>query len=117
MYGMENPADFNLVREDMREDLEAYVQHGRPLDDFLIAVVANSLVDAVARADYTNIRLLPAYASYVHNKMPGNCWGSLEIYNLWLQLHQAVAEKNQQLIDELTVKLNAAKTASRGMRI
>lgn len=60
-------------------------QHGFAFGGFLTAVLANDLVGAVGRADAENARLLPEYAAYLHNNMPGRTgnatvdyWGSYE---------------------------------------
>lgn len=59
--------------------------HAYPFGSFLTAVLANDLVEAAHRADSTNIRLLPNYASFLYNEMPHrtgdsstDSWGSYE---------------------------------------
>lgn len=44
--------------------------------DFLRAVLSNDLLEAVGRADYYNIRTLPAIAAYVYNELPSPCHGT-----------------------------------------
>lgn len=82
-----HPADPSLIRPDIVESLDAYAQHGRPLGDFLQAVVANLLVDAACRADSDNLRTLAAIAGYVYNVMPAQCWGSRKVYECWITYH------------------------------
>jgi hypothetical protein len=65
------------------ESLEEYVRIGRPVGDFLEAVLSNDLMDAFGRADNMNQVIMIEYCKYVHNKMPMGCHGSREIYKNW----------------------------------
>ena len=85
-----NPADEALVRPDIKESLDAYVHHGRPLGDFLEAVVANLLVDAISHADTYNMTTIAAIAGYVYNRLPYNSWGSRAVYHCWVAWHNAL---------------------------
>lgn len=88
---MTSPYLFNewFIEGHLVEALEAYVREGRPLGDFLQAVVANDLKGAAGRADVTNIRQLPAFAAYVYNEMPSPSQGSFEKYDAWIAKHAA----------------------------
>lgn len=75
------------IPEETITELRAYIagQHPYPFGSFLAAVLANNLVDACSKADHSNITLLPEYASFLYNEMPGrgrgpelDFWGSYE---------------------------------------
>jgi hypothetical protein len=75
---------FWRIRADMVEALEAYVQDGIPLGDFLQAVICNDFKAAAGRADDDNLMNLPAFAAYMVNEMPMMSHGSREHYTVWL---------------------------------
>lgn len=53
------------IRENMMESLTRYITCGCPVGDFLTAVLANDLAEAVGRADDENMANLPAYVAYL----------------------------------------------------
>jgi len=65
--------------------LEDYIQRGMPVGGFLQAVIANDLRDAVARADDSNIQVLPALAAYLFQNAPMMAVGSREAYEQWVR--------------------------------
>lgn len=71
--------------ERMLLSVERYVNQGIPTGGFLEAVLSNSFVEAVSRADSTNQSLLREYALMLYNDLPPDCWGSPEIYNDWIK--------------------------------
>jgi hypothetical protein len=73
-----------VIRQDMMEALEHYLQKGRPTGGFLRAVLAHDLMAAVQHADRWNLPNLPAYAGYMYNEIPHNCHGSYEIVDRWI---------------------------------
>ncbi len=68
----------------MLASIDRYVNDRIPPGGFLTAVLSNDLTQAVARADDTNIRLLPEYVRYCYNEIPSPCWGSPERVEAWL---------------------------------
>ena len=66
------------IREDIKEALDNYASFGRPLGDFLTAVVENDLFEALARADSYNRATIYQICRYVYNELPSTCWGSPE---------------------------------------
>tara|TARA_Y100000310_G_scaffold241983_1_gene246141 strand:- start:1817 stop:2092 length:276 start_codon:yes stop_codon:yes gene_type:complete len=60
--------------EAMRAGVERYIEKGVIPGDFLQAVIANNLLDAVRRADSQNIALLPEWARFFWNEAPPACW-------------------------------------------
>jgi hypothetical protein len=80
-----NLHDYSLIRADILHSLQEYATTGRPVGDFLKAVLSNDLFDAVGRADDDNVRTIPQICSYVYNNMPSNCHGSREAYKEWIE--------------------------------
>ena len=72
-----------VIREDMVESLELYVNNGVLPGDFLQAVLRNDLVDAAGRADEDNLHNLAAFAGWLHNECPSPAWGSREKVAAW----------------------------------
>jgi hypothetical protein len=87
MMGALDPRNLELIRPEIRESLLRYATDGVPVGGFLQAVIANDLVDAVARASLDNILALPAIAVFVRNELAGMCWGSRRIYRAWVEWH------------------------------
>ena len=87
---MNNPYRFDKweISPEMLYSLEQYVKEHIPLGDFLTAVLENNFVEAVGRADSTNIENLPAYAAWLYNEAPLACWGSKDAVNRWLEIKE-----------------------------
>lgn len=83
-----------VIRAGMMESLRAYVEYGRPVGDFLTAVLENNLSEACGRADDENIDNLPAYAAYLYNEVPSQCHGSREKVGDWIAKHQRKREND-----------------------
>ncbi len=66
------------IRDDMREALERYLNHGILPGGFLTSCLENDFVGAAGRADHWNKKNLDIYAGYIYNNMPLNSWGSKE---------------------------------------
>ena len=81
------------ARGDMIASLKAYIETGRPLGDFLTAVVQNDLSRAVSHGDLDNLRNLPALSAFLYNKAPMGCWGSPEKMIEW-QEHRGISGLN-----------------------
>ena len=71
------------IREDIKEALDAYANHGHSLGHFLTAVVENDLMEAMARADSYNRATLFQICSYIWNELPSSCHGSPEEVQAW----------------------------------
>lgn len=83
------------------QELEAYKagQHPYPFGSFLTAILANDLVGATGGADEQNKWLIPEYASYLYNNMPGRTgnplwdfWGSYEAVENTIRRQQLAQE-------------------------
>ena len=65
--------------------IRRYADHHTPTGGFLRAVLSNNLVEAVGMADEENLKALPVIVRYCYNEIPGNCWGSEQYVEKWLE--------------------------------
>lgn len=72
------------IPEYMYGALYRYITYRIPPGGFLTAVICNDLMDAISKADGTNIHILKNYVQFLYNEAPSGCWGSRQIYNEWL---------------------------------
>ncbi len=75
-----------IIPDFMVNLLERYIHEGKNPGGFLLAVIENDLKKACMFADENNILLLPAYASYLYNEAPSNCWGSPKEVMVWVKM-------------------------------
>ena len=68
------------------EGLDRYVQERIHPGSFLEAVLCNDLREACGHADEDNAVALWAIVGYLHNEVPGLCWGSPEKFSAWLSV-------------------------------
>ena len=73
-----------VIPNELRAALYRYVESHIPPGGFLTAVLENDLMEAVGRADHTNIQILKEICQYVHWEMPSTCHGSPEMVAAWL---------------------------------
>ena len=73
----------HLIPEHMRESVLAWIETGRPVGNFLTAVISNDLFMAIGKADDINRHALPDYMTYFFNYAPGGCWGSRKAVEEW----------------------------------
>jgi len=66
------------------ESLKLYIVQGIPPGDFLEAVLANDLMEAVGRADCNNLAVLPHIVAWVYIHVPRVATGSFENVRAWL---------------------------------
>lgn len=79
-----NPTFKYEIREEMKAALDRYAEQGVPLGGFLTALLANDLMGALGKADDGNQRDIAQLCMYVYNEMPGDCHGSYEIVDAWI---------------------------------
>lgn len=68
----------------MRDSVERYVMRGVPGGSFMTELFANRLVQAFNRADDENTAAMRAWASWLYNDAPHNCWGSPMAVSEWI---------------------------------
>ena len=71
----------------MLEALQGYLYHGKPLNVFLRAVVANDLAKAIDEGGAGE--LLSALIKYLREKFLPGSWGSYREYDRWVAHHGA----------------------------
>lgn len=76
------------IRDQMMPGILNYIDRGILPGSFLQAIICNDLKEAVGRADYENMRNIPAFVNYFHNHAPWPCWGSEEKMNAWMLMHE-----------------------------
>jgi len=76
--------NYSQVPEYMHEGIRLYVEHRIKPGSFLMAVLENNFVEAIGFADNNNLRCLPQWAELLRWELPGNCWGSPEKVQAWL---------------------------------
>jgi hypothetical protein len=69
----------------MRDSLVQYILVGRPVGDFLTAIINNDLKGAVNRADDENQKLIVQYVKFLYNNAPNGCWGSFDSTKHWIE--------------------------------
>ena len=72
------------VPEHDHEGLIQYVLRGRPVGDFLQAVLENNLTQAFGQADTTNRAALFEICGWLYNEAPCDAWGSRPKYSAWI---------------------------------
>lgn len=65
--------------------LYRYVAHRIEPGSFLMAVMENDLMEALACADDININCLKNYGMFIYNHVPADCHGSPKIVAAWLR--------------------------------
>ena len=73
------------IPDRMMPGLKRWIEHGTLPGDFLQAVLSNNFMEICGRADEENLQNLPAYAGYLYNKAPSDCWGSEEQMRHWIE--------------------------------
>lgn len=79
-----NRFDFNQIPPHMMDALRRYTEQHHPVGDFLQAVIGNDLAEACARADDTNIEIIPVYVAWFYSQAPAPYWGSRAKYTAWI---------------------------------
>ena len=68
----------------LQDSLDLYVNKHLSGGGFLTALLENNLVETFARADANNSTMIREYIEHLYWCMPGNCWGSPQKVNDWL---------------------------------
>lgn len=73
-----------IFSKNIKESLDLYVNERIRPGGFLICVLENDLMGALARADVHNKRDLKQICQYVYMELPSTCWGNPEKVHNWL---------------------------------
>ena len=77
--------DLKRVAPVAQESLAAYVEKGRPLGDFLKALIMDKLMETITRADDRNIHLLKELGMWVYWNVPTSARYTQENYETWIR--------------------------------
>lgn len=77
----------------MAGGLKLYVEQGIEPGSFMQAILCNDLMDAVRRADATNLQLIPAWCNWIHTNLPSICYGSVERYEAWIMRQELALQQ------------------------
>ena len=77
--------DYSRLPHHCQDGLREYIEHRRPVGDFLYAVLSNDLKEAFVRADDINIERMFDYVKFLYSQAPSPCWGSPEKVQKWLK--------------------------------
>lgn len=84
--------DYSLLPAGLRGGALRYIEQGILPGDFLQAVIRNDLAAAAGRADAGNRERLFDIVSFWYNEAPGQCWGSREKMEAWVEHGGAAGE-------------------------
>ena len=70
--------DYDSAPNNFGPSWKMYVENKIPPGSFVMALLENDLLDAVSRADDTNIGLIVQHVNWLYNNMPTTMWGSRE---------------------------------------
>lgn len=84
------------MKQETKDSLIRYAEHGIPTGGFLKAVLSNNLTDSVARADEENLLDLYQIVIYVYNEMPSLCHGSPERVAAWIETHRLKRQQQEE---------------------
>jgi hypothetical protein len=79
----------DVIRPDILDSMDRWGRDGVPTGDFLRAVMQDSLMEAMCRADDDNRAALFWIVGYVCNELPLLCHGSPEKVKAWRDEHEA----------------------------
>jgi predicted nucleotidyltransferase len=74
-----------MIRPDIKESLNRYVNEKIPTGGFLQACLENNLMQAMGRADEYNRATLFEICQYIYNDIPSVCHGSSLKVAKWLE--------------------------------
>lgn len=79
----------SMLPQHMREGIVEYIRVGRPVGDFLTALLSNDLMESFRRADEYNAQAMREWVSYLHSyapRYPVPCYGRREIVENWQRM-------------------------------
>lgn len=76
--------DYERCPGSVREQLQMYIEEGRPVGSFVRAVIENDLRLAVLFADAINESLIIGIVWWLHHEAPADCLWSPKQYTAWM---------------------------------
>lgn len=81
----------------MWDTIIEYIVQGRPVGEFLEAVLCNDFMKAVAKADIVNSQRLKDYAIFLYSVAPAGSFGSPSAYQEWVRLRGVIGRQQQRI--------------------
>jgi len=81
-----DPKTLSGIPDYMHPGIERWIEQGIEPGNFLRAVFQNDMVNAALFADDENLVSFRAYALFLTNHAPNDCWGDLRTYNKWAKI-------------------------------
>ena len=78
------------VPRHLQEGLRLYIEEGRPVGDFLTALLEDSLTRTWKHADLVSRASMSSLLSFLYNSVPAPAWGSHKKVQAWLA-HRGMA--------------------------
>lgn len=88
----ESMRDYDNIPGQTLETLVRYVIDGRPMGHFCTAAMANDMMRCYQHGDLANIRALWAIATWIYNRAPAECWGSVDAVQQWPGLRNLIKD-------------------------
>ncbi len=77
---------YEMLPDHMQGGMRRYVENGIQPGSFLTALLSNDFMEAARKADNVNLHNLYIYASFFHNELPEECYGSPAAVKSWSAL-------------------------------
>lgn len=77
--------NYSLLPEHMRDGARLYIERGIPGGSFMTAVFSNDFLGAFQKADGVNTLAMRAWAVFLRNQCPRDCYGSPEDVSAWVK--------------------------------
>lgn len=87
------------VPRHMWDSTVEYILQGRPVGDFLAALLSNDLMAAARKADLMNLPRLPDWAVFLDSCAPVACFGSAAAFKEWLRTGGLLGRQQAREID------------------
>ena len=77
-------SNYPAIPDHTRGAIERYIFNRYEPGGFLMSVLSNDLMGAVARADSENVRAIKDICQFIYNEIPSTAWGSPKKVAEWL---------------------------------
>jgi hypothetical protein len=95
------------MKPELKEELIAYKEYGRPICLFIQYVLENNLIEAVFKADEQNSKDLREIIRYVNDELPWSAWGGPERIKRWIKRGGLVGiRKGNEALNPYSIELD-----------
>lgn len=75
---------YDLLPEKWRGEARAYIEHGKQVDPFLLAILSNDLLGAAGWSDADDLSVLRAWTDWLWLDIPEDAWGNRRKVAAWI---------------------------------